>query len=159
MVVVKRLFFISIFSIILYSCNVERGGCTDLNAYNYQSYADFDNGSCMYTSDIVFYQDVAAAVYFTNNVGIDWLDLTVNGEYIGTIDAALGLSYIPDCSELDAITFSLEWQDASSSSFTWQIRDETGFKHYEGVESVIPNDCLTVGLTYKKIQDYKNLTK
>ena len=69
-------------------------------------------------------------------------------------DATLGLAYIPDCLEPDAITFSLEWPNANSSSFTWVIRDETGYKWYEGVEAVIPNDCLPIGLTWKKIQEY-----
>ena len=106
----------------------------------------------------MFYEDVAAAVYF-NIQGVDWLDLSVDGEYIGTLDATLGLAYIPDCFETDAIAFSLEWADASSSSFTWVIRDETGWIWYEGVEAVLPNDCLPIGLTWKKIQEYKEATK
>ena len=154
----KKLLLFSILAIFFNSCDVETAGCIDPYAYNYESFADYDDGSCLYTTDIVFYEDVAAAVYF-DILGVEWLDLSIDGEYIGTLDATLGLTYVPDCYETDAIAFSLEWNDASSSSFTWTIRDETGFKHYDGVEAVVPNDCLPIGLTYKKIQEYKEATK
>ena len=152
----KGLLFIAL-AIFFHSCvDTQTGGCIDPYAYNYQSYADFDNGSCAYTSDVVFYEDVAAAIYF-DILGVEWLDLYVDGEYIGTLDATLGLTYIPDCFEIDAITFPHTWgTHTGSPSFTWVIRDgTTGFKHYEGVGLVLPNDCLPIGLTYKKLQDYK----
>ena len=154
----KKILLFSFVAILFNSCDIESGGCIDYNAVNYESYADFDDGSCLYTSDVVFYEDVAAAVYF-NMQGVEWLDLSVNGQYIGTLDATLGLTYVPDCLEPDAITFSVDWEDMSSSSFNWTIRDETGYKWYEGVELVLPNECLPIGLTWKKIQTYKENTK
>lgn len=150
----KNILLLLSFALLISSCETSRSGCTDNYAYNYASFADYDDGSCLYTSDVVFYEDVAAAVYF-DILGVEWLDLSVDGIYIGTLDATLGLTYVADCFETDAIVFALEWADASSSSFTWVIRDETGFKHYEGIEAVLPNDCLPIGLTFKKIQDYK----
>lgn len=152
----KKVFFFLTLSLFLNSCvvEVETGGCIEPSAYNYSSTADFDDGSCKYTSDVVFYEDVAAAVYF-NALGVEWLDLYVDGDYIGTLDATLGLTYIPNCNEVDAVSFSLEWQNNLSSSFSWVIRDENGFMHYDGVEAILPNDCLPIGLTFKKIQEYK----
>ena len=85
----KKIFLFSILAIFLNSCTeVETGGCIDPYAYNYESFADFDDGSCVYigcsdplainydmlyatnysfciyNSDVVFFEDVAAAVYF-----------------------------------------------------------------------------------------------
>ena len=151
----KKILLFTTLAIFLNSCvEVETGGCIEPTAINYDYNADYDDGSCVYSSDIVFYEDVAAAVYF-DILGVEWLDLSVNGEYIGTLDATLGLTYTPDCNEVDAIIFSLEWVNNHSSSFTWVIRDENGFIHYDGIEAVVPNDCLPIGLTYKKMKDYK----
>ena len=154
----KKILLLSTLAIILNSCVVETGGCIEPAAINYESFADYDDGSCYYSSDVVFYEDVAAAVYF-DLLDVEWLDLYVDGEYIGTLDATLGLTYVPNCNEIDAVVFSLEWDNASHSSFSWTIRDETGFKHYEGVEIIYPNECLPIELTFKKIQEYKETTK
>ena len=154
----KNILLLFSFALLISSCETSRSGCTDPYAYNYESFADYDDGNCLYTSDVVFYEDVAAAIYF-DILGVEWLDLSVDGIYIGTLDATLGLTYVADCFESDAIVFALDWVDASSSSFTWVIRDETGFIHYEGIEVVLPNDCLPIGLTFKKITDYKESKK
>ena len=152
----KNLIYISIISVLTFNAcvEVETAGCIDPDAINYNHHADYSDGSCIYNSDIVFYEDVAAAVYF-NTIGVEWLDLYVNGVYIGTLDATLGLTYIADCFETDAIVFVLEWENSHSSSFNWVIRDETGFIHYSESQVVFPNECLPIGLTFKKIQDYK----
>ncbi|MAO02071.1 MAG: hypothetical protein CMD05_03990, partial [Flavobacteriales bacterium] len=34
--------------LIFYSCSDRTGGCTDYCAVNYESFADFDDGSCLY---------------------------------------------------------------------------------------------------------------
>ena len=155
----KKILLLSILTIFLYSCSDSRSeGCIEPAAINYESFADYDDGSCYYSSDVVFYEDVAAAVYF-DLLDVEWLDLTVEGEYIGTLDATLGLTYVPNCNEIDAVVFSLEWDNASHSSFSWTIRDETGFKHYEGVETIYANESLPMELTWKKIQVYKEATK
>ena len=60
-------------------------------------------------------------------------------------------------STIDAVNFSLEWQNSSNTTFTWQVRDGSdGFIYYQGTDLVSANDCLTLGLTYKKIQQYLN---
>jgi len=43
----KNILFISVM-LIFYSCSDRTGGCTDYCAVNYESFADFDDGSCLY---------------------------------------------------------------------------------------------------------------
>ena len=47
----------------LSSCSSDsrKEGCTDPIATNYQSFADYDNGSCFYNADIVFWYDAITA--------------------------------------------------------------------------------------------------
>ena len=155
----KKLIYVTILSALTFSaCEKSKtGGCIDLVAINYEKWADYDDGSCLYQSDVVFYEDVAAAVYFANE-GVNWLDININGDYTGTLQANLGFEFIPDCYPLDpdAVHFTIEWEDAPATSFTWTVRDETGYKWYEGTEAVVPNDCTTMGLTWEMIKEYQD---
>jgi len=184
----KKILLLSALAIFLNSCSDSRSeGCTDPYAVNYESFADYDDGSCVYigctdplainydvlyttfnpvciyNSDVVFFEDVAAAVYF-DNLGIQHLDISVQGVYVGTLQANLGFTYIPDCypADPDAVNFTLQWEETTTTSqatFTWTVRDEFGQIHYSGTEAILANDCLAMELTWKKIQEYKEATK
>ena len=52
----KKIIYSILLSTLLYSCSESRiQGCTDYIAANYNPSADYDNGSCIYVSDIVFW--------------------------------------------------------------------------------------------------------
>lgn len=170
--------------VLFYSCGDtnNNSGCTDFYAYNYDEYATYDDGSCLYIicddpyainygelsesfitncqylADVTFYLDVSGANYF-DGLGVQFLDIYVEGSYVGTLLGDLGFAFIPPCNppDPDAVNFSLEWQNSSNTTFTWQVRDGSdGFIYYQGTDLVSANDCLTLGLTYKKIQEYLN---
>ena len=174
----KKILLLSNLALFLNSCvEVERGGCIDPYADNYESFADYDDGSCYYTcedpyainyniaydsyfceyeADVVFFEDVAAALYF-DNLNVNWLDIYVEGTYVGTLNATLGFTYVPECypTDPDAVHFTLSWFDNLNTSFSWTVRDETGFIHYNGTDFISANNCLPMELTFKKIQEYK----
>ena len=105
----------------------------------------------------MFFEDVAAAVYF-DNLGIDWLDVYVGNEKVGTLQATLGFTYVPVCypTDTDAVHFTLAWENSLTSTFDWSVRDLTGYAHYEDFnQQVLANNCLPMELTFKKIQEYK----
>ena len=174
----KKILLFSVLAIFFNSCSDSRSeGCTDPYAYNYESFADYDDGSCLYAcsdpyaintdvllpidvceyeADVVFYEDVAAAVYF-NNLGVNYLDIYVENDYVGTLQATLGFTYVPVCYPLDpdAVHFTLLWENSQSSTFTWSARDPSGTIHYSGTDLILANNCLSMELTWKKIQEYK----
>mgnify|MGYP001483413450 CR=1 FL=1 len=61
--IMNKVFFSLITATILISCGVEveTGGCVDPNASNYESFADFNDGSCIYNADVVFFYDAITA--------------------------------------------------------------------------------------------------
>jgi len=175
----KKTILLVMLAVVINSCSVEVlvDGCTDVYAENFNPNADNDNGSCWYTctdpyainynlalnsyyceyeADVVFFEDVAAAVYF-NNLGIDWLDIYVGNDYVGTLQATLGFTYVPVCypTDTDAVHFTLAWENSQSSTFTWSVRDGFGTIHYSGTDLILANNCLPMELTFKKVQDYK----
>ncbi len=176
----KKIIYVSIISALVFSAceKSETGGCTDHYAINYESWADYDDHSCLYEcddpyatnyllttnypvceyeADVVFYEDVAAATYF-DLLGINWLDVWVGNEYVGTLQANLGFTSKPDCYPIDpdAVHFTYQWEDASSTTFTWSVMDASGQIHYSGNDLILANNCLKMGLTWKKIKEYQD---
>ncbi len=176
----EKIIHVTILSALIFSSckEIQTGGCIDPLAINYESWADYDDHSCLYEcddpfatnyliqttfpvceyeADVVFYEDVAAATYF-DLLGIDWLDVWIGNEYVGTLQANLGFTSEPDCYPIDpdAVHFTYQWEDASSTTFTWSVRDASGQIHYSGNDLILANNCLQMGLTWKKIKEYQD---
>ena len=157
----KKILLFSALAIFLNSCEKSISGCIEPAAINYNNNADYDNGSCSYIADVVFYLDVAGALYFTHVEEIQELWIYVEGVEVDYLDASIGFNYIPLCYpiDVDAVNFSYEWDNALAATFTWTVVDEYDVVHYEGTDVIGANDCLPMELTFKKIQEYKEATK
>ena len=177
----KKIIYVSILSALIFSAcekKTEIGGCTDLTAINYESFVDYDDGSCLYEcddpfainylittnypiceyeADVVFYLDVPAAVYFTNE-GIPFLDVYVGNDLAGTMPANVGFTSTVLCDDLDPepVHFIYLWENELSTTLTWTVRDLAGFIWYSGTDIVVANNCLSLQLTMKKIKEYQN---
>jgi len=159
-------------------CSGEIFGCTDILAINYNSSATTDDGSCLYQcddplasnylvttnypvceylADVVFYLDVPAAQFFTNE-GVPYLDVYVGNVLAGTMPTNLGFNGTVLCTDTDPdpVHFSCQWQNSVSTTLTWTVRDLTGFIWYSGTDIVVANNCLSLQLTWSMVQAYQD---
>ena len=153
-------------------------GCTDPTAFNFDLLATCDDGSCLYKcndpfatnynvpttylvceyeGDVVFYLDVPAAVYFTNEI-IPYLDVYVGNDLAGSMPTNAGFTSTVLCDDLDPepVHFTYQWENVQSTTLPWTVRDGTGFIWYDGTDAIICNNCLSLQLTYKKIKEYQD---
>ena len=124
----KKTLLLSTLVILLNSCSeVRRGGCIDPYAYNYESFADFDDGSCVYTADVVFFYDAITANEL-NLVGFDRLDYYIEetpGTFISVGQELPTPSFIyagiPICYEQTYITTPIEWYNTDNTIINYLV--------------------------------------
>jgi len=107
------------------SCDTQSyDGCRDIYAVNYESDIDFDDGSCIYTADVVFFYNDTTANEL-NAGGFDRLDYYIKNSsdtFISQVDwrEYPSPSFIyagkPNCYAPTHITIPIEWYTAEYPS-------------------------------------------
>lgn len=134
----KKLFLVLFVSIVFFSCSeVQTGGCTDILAYNYESFADFDDGTCIYegcfdpeadnfdpladietenycqySKNVVYYLEYSAAQYMLD-WGISYYAFYDNiNSYMGYITSDFYWTSPPNClpqADGSTLTTTIVW--------------------------------------------------
>jgi hypothetical protein len=140
----KNILLLFSISIFISSCSSDSRseGCTDPAAVNYQLYADYDNGSCDYTSDAVFWYDAITAnelnAYSDFIYGpIDKLQFFINDYPIGTESRSPAFIYAgtPNCYQATYVTEQLIWSINNNATVNVRV---------EGIHEALLADLITV---------------
>ena len=117
-------------------------GCTDDNALNFNFQADSDDGNCMY-SRMTFY----AKFNIFQSVPITQIDITIDGEYIGSINGGFIWPNGPgNCSATGTVGYqflngaNVDW-NATIYLANGQFISTSGTKFPNSIE------CLKVNVT------------
>ena len=134
---------VACFALTFTSCKKE--GCTDLDALNYSSSADTDNGTCSFEGDVVIWFGESTSNFL---VGDDAQVLTyyVDGQVVGSESTSIYWTGAPDCGQNSSITVTKSLGNAKNMSYTYSVIDQTGFEYYSGVLNFTANTCLALEL-------------
>ena len=122
----KKILLLSTLALFLNSCSDSRSeGCTDSYAVNYESFADYDDGSCDYIADVVFFYDAITANEL-NAAEFDRLDSYIEfspGTYtfIGSEDPTFIAAGIPQCYESTYVTTDITWSGSYNANINYMV--------------------------------------
>ena len=194
----KNIFLFLSIILILNSCGVDSRseGCTDPAATNYDSFADYDDGSCLYimgctdpaadnydpqagleplngcdySCEIVWYLTPSAGDFMLD-WGIDYYHFFLKNEAqsFGSIGNDWVWTSPPNCvyqSDGSTLLQEFYWSgnyDNSAAIVEWEAWADDGtpvlILDYEGSDIVYPNECISIGLSDKKIKEYREANK
>ena len=125
----KNILLLLSISIFISSCSSDSRseGCTDPYAINYESFSDYDDGSCNYTADVVFFYDAITANEL-NIVGFDRLDYYIEetpGTFISIGEESPIPAFIyagtPNCYEQTYVTTAIVWYNVDNTIINYQV--------------------------------------
>lgn len=130
-------------SILFTNCK-KKTGCTDAVAYNYDSEAKKDDGSCTYKGSIVFWhtQTTYYSLLPTTN-----LNYYVDGTLIGTSATSVYSSTAPSCGQSGTVSSEIDLGTSKSKNVSYVVKAvTTGIEKFSGSVTLQANSCTALQL-------------
>jgi hypothetical protein len=138
--IMKKLLLLLAIPVALSITGCKKQGCVDPIATNYSDAAKKDDGSCTYTSKLIFWQDIDAATSWVP-LNVSSLKFYVNGQYIGSCMANDYMTGQPSCSQNGQTATTLQLGKNKTGTVLIKVTDQTDFIWYEESVPVTAGDC------------------
>lgn len=126
------------------SCKKE--GCTDPDSTTYNSDAKKDDGTCQYEGETVFWYGETASNGLVAD-GASNLTFYIDGEIAGSTATSVFWTGAPDCGNNASITITKDLSGVKTQSYSYSVRDQTGFEYWSGTLNFNANTCFAAELT------------
>lgn len=127
--------------LLLNSCGKE--GCTDSKAKNYCESCKKSDGSCTYEGEAVFWYNQSIANFLVNDGAVS-LTYYVNGQIAGSSAANIYWTSAPNCGS--AVTIERDLGKNKSQSYSYSIKDQTGWEYWNGNVTIKGGECVKIQL-------------
>lgn len=127
------------------SCKKE--GCTDELANNTSSEATKDDGSCTYTSSVVFWHTATTRSALSNQ-GVSSLNFFLDGSPLGTTGITTVYTSAPDCEEQTAFVRKIAYDEQSVKILNYEVTNQSNQLIFSGTITFKAGECISQELTY-----------
>ena len=127
------------------SCKQE--GCTDPDSKNFNADAKKDDGTCQYEGSALLWYGQTASTELQNDGAIT-LTYYVDGQVVGSSATSVFWTSSPECGQNGSITVTKDLGGVKNKSYTYSVKDQTGFEYWTGILNFTANSCEAVQLTW-----------
>jgi hypothetical protein len=126
----------------------KKKGCTDANASNYVADAEKDDESCTYEAYATFYYEQAASIAW-GQAGVTTVEVFVGNVSAGSLPVGTYAGpATPDCGDASNVIYATKNLNTSStSSFTWELKDQSGTVLNSGTWDAVGGQCTLIPIT------------
>ena len=127
------------------SCKKE--GCIDPDGKNFNADAKKDDGTCQYEGSALFWYDqtTSADLQFDEAITLTYY---VDGQVVGSSATSVFWTSSPVCGQNGSITVTKDLGGVKNKSYTYSVKDQTGFEYWSGILNFTANGCEAVQLTW-----------
>jgi len=126
----------------------KKKGCTDANASNYSAEAEKDDESCTYEAYATFWYKQAASITW-GQAGVTTVEIFVGNVSAGSLPVGTyGGPSTPTCGAgTDVIYATKNLNTSSTSTFTWELKDQSGTVLKSGTWDAVGEQCTLIEIT------------
>jgi hypothetical protein len=136
-------------ALMLVGVSCGKKGCIDANADNYNAAAKRDDGSCLYTGNILFWYDQDTYLNYIIPAGWDSLEYFIEDSSYGTwdVDNAWTDATAPTCSSLGVFVAHVDMGEQANKLHNWSVKDAaSGAVAFSGSEVFTGGGCYSIQL-------------